>query len=255
MNNQRWNIAQTSERKFWSKFSNETLMEGFDTPYKERAKYFMNGIKNLKTLNNKTKILQVGGASLDVINYICVGDKYAIDPLADYFKEKFRLNYEKKNIKFVKGIGEELPYEDRTFDIVLLANVIDHVQSPKKVLSETRRVLKDDGIIYLEINTMTAGFKAIAKAYSWIVKMFGKIFNINHPYMFTISGMKRLLEKSNFEIIKEEIGIDFYEGYNNIEEFKLAKKNSLKFKIRLLAKLDMYGELMFLCFCKKIIKN
>ena len=40
-----------------------------------------------------------------------------------------------------------LPYEAKSFDIVLMVNALHQVSSPEKVLSEIHRVLKDGGIL------------------------------------------------------------------------------------------------------------
>ena len=41
----------------------------------------------------------------------------------------------------------DLPYEDRSFDAVVMLNALDQVAEPEKALQEAARVLKDDGIL------------------------------------------------------------------------------------------------------------
>lgn len=45
------------------------------------------------------------------------------------------------------GTAEKLPYEDRFFDIVILSEVLEHVFDPKKVMKESLRVLKREGLV------------------------------------------------------------------------------------------------------------
>lgn len=40
-----------------------------------------------------------------------------------------------------------LPYAEKTFDVVIVANALHIVSQPEKALSEIRRVLKDDGLL------------------------------------------------------------------------------------------------------------
>lgn len=47
------------------------------------------------------------------------------------------------------GVGERLPYEDASFDVVLLDNVLEHVEDRERTLDEVRRVLRPQGILYL----------------------------------------------------------------------------------------------------------
>jgi len=54
-----------------------------------------------------------------------------------------------EGFKFVQVDGEELPFADQSFDVVVSNHVIEHMANADKHLSETGRVLKDGGIVYL----------------------------------------------------------------------------------------------------------
>jgi 2-polyprenyl-3-methyl-5-hydroxy-6-metoxy-1,4-benzoquinol methylase len=49
----------------------------------------------------------------------------------------------------VGAIGERLPFPDRSFDVVLSRQVLEHVQSPGAVIREAYRVLKPGGCFFL----------------------------------------------------------------------------------------------------------
>lgn len=46
--------------------------------------------------------------------------------------------------------GHDLPFTDASFDVVITQAVLEHVVDPIRCVSEIRRVLKDDGLIYAE---------------------------------------------------------------------------------------------------------
>lgn len=50
---------------------------------------------------------------------------------------------------FAAAVGEQLPFSDATFDLVVLDQVIEHVADQRKVLAEAMRVVKPGGAIYL----------------------------------------------------------------------------------------------------------
>jgi ubiquinone/menaquinone biosynthesis C-methylase UbiE len=50
---------------------------------------------------------------------------------------------------FRVGRGEQLPFDDETFDAILSFDVFEHVQDPARVLAECRRVLKSGGRAFL----------------------------------------------------------------------------------------------------------
>ncbi|MBR2677208.1 MAG: class I SAM-dependent methyltransferase [Solobacterium sp.] len=52
-----------------------------------------------------------------------------------------------KNLRFEVADASNLPYEDNSFDAVLIANALHIVPDPKKVLEEIDRVLRPEGIL------------------------------------------------------------------------------------------------------------
>ena len=57
------------------------------------------------------------------------------------------------NINYQVGIAENLPYQNRTFDVVICVDVLEHVSDYCQVVSEIYRVLKPGGIfLYDTIN-------------------------------------------------------------------------------------------------------
>jgi SAM-dependent methyltransferase len=50
---------------------------------------------------------------------------------------------------FVVGVGENLPFASRSFDLITMNQVMEHVSEQSAVLGEAIRVLKDGGAIYL----------------------------------------------------------------------------------------------------------
>lgn len=53
--------------------------------------------------------------------------------------------------RLVKGVVEALPFDDKTFDFVFSIAVLEHVKNVRKALQEMNRVLKDRGIMYMNI--------------------------------------------------------------------------------------------------------
>lgn len=50
---------------------------------------------------------------------------------------------------FASALGEQLPFADATFDLVVLDQVIEHVSDQARVLGEAWRVLKPQGAMYV----------------------------------------------------------------------------------------------------------
>lgn len=52
-----------------------------------------------------------------------------------------------RDIAYHIGVGEALPYDDASFDVVVCVDVLEHVEDLSKVVSEIARVLRPGGIL------------------------------------------------------------------------------------------------------------
>ena len=98
-----------------------------------------------------------------------------------------------KRISIVKkGIGEEIPFENESFDVVLSFNALDHSVNPFKVIQEIRRVLRKDGDFLLWIYVLRNHYQ--------LLQGFLNKVDSPHPYHFTPSQILKLLGEGSFEI-------------------------------------------------------
>ena len=92
------------------------------------------------------------------------------------------------------GMLEPDAYDERSFDVVTLNHVIEHVPNPAEVLACCHRILDHQG--WLIISTPNAR--------SWCHRRFGRDWLCleppRHLNIFTISSMKRLAESAGFHV-------------------------------------------------------
>jgi SAM-dependent methyltransferase len=97
-------------------------------------------LKKLSTHSNP-KILIIGGGAVGVG--------------VEVFYNKYRNNivsfdvYDSAHVDFI-GDANHTPFENDSFDFVLIQAVLEHVENPNKVVSEIYRILNDQGLIYAE---------------------------------------------------------------------------------------------------------
>ncbi len=246
---ERWDIAHISEEEFWNDFTTDSLLKRTFERYEKKAEILLEEWTKYITVSKNTKILQIGCGPEDVINHFKKGKRYSIDPLADFYKKKFRFDY--KLTHLTKAQGEAIPFPDRYFDIVILINVLDHTYMPEKVLDEINRVLKDKGVFHFENYIFQKKFVNLAKTWSVLKKTFlKKIYNIHHPYMFTKNDLK-VLVSDKFKIFYEEIGRDIG-NYENIEELEKAVINSDDPKLFIPGIFGLIGTFNYTIICKKV---
>jgi 2-polyprenyl-6-hydroxyphenyl methylase/3-demethylubiquinone-9 3-methyltransferase len=105
------------------------------------------------------------------------------------------------DIKYEKGVGEDIPYADASFDFVFCCDVLEHVQDLPKVISEISRVLKPGGVfIYDTLNrTFISKLVAIKIWQEWKRWAFMPP-NIHVWEMFIKPDeIKKLLQKNGFD--------------------------------------------------------
>jgi len=88
---------------------------------------------------------------------------------------------------------DAIPFSNETFDIVLFTEVIEHLQKPRRILSEINRVLKSNGKLVLStpnLNSVTNRFRVVVK----------KPKRFHGVKGYTSKELKTLLEDTNFII-------------------------------------------------------
>jgi SAM-dependent methyltransferase len=94
-------------------------------------------------------VLEVGSGAHGLIFYFG-GKGVGVDPLAVSYASLFPLW--QSDVPTVAGLGEQLPFGDGVFDVVLCDNVVDHAQFPGRIVEELVRVLAPGGLLYFTVN-------------------------------------------------------------------------------------------------------
>lgn len=97
-----------------------------------------------------------------------VGSVVGLDPSSILIAKARELRQAIPNLSFDEGDGRALPYEDASFDAVVLHTVLTHVPQPEGVLSEAFRVLRPGGSIaafdgdYATVSVSNGSFDPLA---------------------------------------------------------------------------------------------
>ena len=92
--------------------------------------------------------------------------------------------------------AHNLQFEDDYFDVVYCLDVVEHCENPYRVLSEIKRVLKRDGILYLSVPNIYRFHRLLC---FWLNRRTSVDFS--HLYCFDKSVMSQLLGKLGMSII------------------------------------------------------
>ena len=119
------------------------------------------------------------------------------------------------------GAGEELPYEDGTFDLVTAFDVVEHMDDDLAGLSEMRRVLRPGGRVLLFVPTF--------------MFLWGLQDEVsNHRRRYRLPELRRVLEQAGFEIERSTyanitffLPILFVRKFMRLTGIKTATENSI----------------------------
>ncbi len=165
-------------------------------------------INKICDINSNKVILDVGCGISTVLHYI-KGERHGIDPLADQYKELYCYP---DAIDIRKGLGEEIPFPDKYFDIVFCSNVLDHVTDPEKTIKEIHRVLRRNGNFILTViifkekkDRKMAHPHSLRKqdVYLLMENKFKPIFEKEQPWI----GLRRYINGLNESLNKELVMI------------------------------------------------
>lgn len=104
----------------------------------------------------KMKILDVGtGPGFFAINLALAGHEVTAVDVTEHMLWHAKANAESygAQVNFVLHRGEELPFDDDSFDLIVSRNVVWNLEYPEQALSEWKRVLKPGGrMVYFDAN-------------------------------------------------------------------------------------------------------
>lgn len=105
---------------------------------------------------------------------------------------------EEKGLDVVPGTLEEARFADACFDVVVLNHVLEHVEAPKPLLAEIRRILKDDGLLAIGVPNAGSLMATLigARWASWRPEQ--------HRWHFTPDTLTALLKTVGFDVIHRE---------------------------------------------------
>ena len=175
-------------------------------------------IETIRPIPAAARVLEVGSGAHGLIFFFDAADRIGVDPLADHYRELFPAW--QKRARTLAAFGENLPFEDSSFDVVLSDNVVDHAENPRRIVEEMARVLRPGGLLYFTVNFHHPIYHWAATAHSgW--RALGVPFEItpfaDHTVHLTLDAARRLFAGLSLKILSES---------DNIEEARRGWRNA-----------------------------
>ncbi|MFP4845196.1 class I SAM-dependent methyltransferase [Winogradskyella sp. PE311] len=177
-----------------------------DVLFKEHAK-----VRNLVEQNTTNgNILEVGSGYGFLVNGFDTKkwNKYAVEPsphASRYLRENSKVNIQ--NTTFENAI-----FKDNYFDVIVLFDVIEHIQNPQFFFNRIKEILKPDGYVYIGTGNIESLNAKIAQKH-WAY--FG---SWEHISFFTKKSIKFLLSSNDMKLVKI-VKRPYKIGFHNYSSF------------------------------------
>ena len=107
-------------------------------------------LESLQPIEPDARVVEVGSGAHGLIFYFGAAHGIGVDPLAVNYGSLFPRW--QRRAQTIAAVGESLPFADQSFDVVLCDNVVDHAESPRKIVGELARILVHGGLLYFTVN-------------------------------------------------------------------------------------------------------
>lgn len=143
---------------------------------------------------------------------LCTGTGLIAKHVADSSKEMVASDFAEKMIKeamkgdipdnlfFQQADATQIPFENNSFDIIIISNALHIIPNPEKALSEIHRVLRPDGIL-IAPNFLGHRIGRKARFLTKILSLVGVVFEVT----WDENGYAAFLEKNGWRIISSEV--------------------------------------------------
>jgi ubiquinone/menaquinone biosynthesis C-methylase UbiE len=204
---------------------NQRIAENYDSWYETKAGKYFDSLENvlmidlLKPHPGQT-LLDIGcGTGNHLKLFQDMGLKVTgIDP-SFYMLKKAKEKLKDKTSLFI-GIGENLPFEDKAFDLCIIFTTLEFCQNPLLLLKEAERVTSQK--IFLGVLNSFSFLSLQRRIKGWI-----KPSIYSKARFFNIRELKRLIEKLFESKSIEWGGVIFFpcSGFRWVDKILFFKKN------------------------------
>lgn len=166
-------------------------------------------LETFQPIEADARVIEVGSGAHGLIFYFGLQHGIGVDPLAVSYKSLFPRW--QNCAPTVAAVGEALPFHDQSFDVVLCDNVVDHAESPSRIVRELVRILKPGGLLFFTVNVHHSVYAVAAGVHStW--RAAGVSYEVgpfaDHTTHLTIEAAERLFRGLPLRILSAKSNID-----------------------------------------------
>lgn len=192
--------SETVLSRYSSKYFKEEYLPYLEKNRKDILNHYRNICTRIRELTNKreVRLLEIGcGTGL----LLHVAQEFGLKSIGIEYNESM-VEYGIKNFgaNIIKGDINTTTFEESSFDVIIMADVIEHLFDPLGTLKYCNKLLVSSGVLFLSTPNID----------SQLFQQLGAKWDIigpsEHLYYFNIYTIKSILNKSGFSIVQASYG-------------------------------------------------
>jgi len=96
-------------------------------------------------------------------------------------------------IEVLTGALEEAGFPERSFDVIVMNDVLEHLEDPKSTIRHARKILKNDGVLYVSTPDIDSALSRLLGARWWGINLF-------HLVYFSRTTLEKMFEEVGFKV-------------------------------------------------------
>jgi SAM-dependent methyltransferase len=158
---------------------------------------------------NDARVLEVGSGAHGLVFYFGTTQRVGVDPLACDYAALFPAW--QASARTIAAYGEQLPFANGSFNVVLCDNVVDHAEAPADIVREIARVLAPAGLLYFTVNFHHPIYSVAARLHdTWNAA--GLHYEIgpfaDHTVHLTLESAQRLFDDLPLRVLSEHYDVE-----------------------------------------------
>lgn len=189
----------------------------------DTLRFYLDRVSKEEMFKDK-KVLDIGcGAGGKTLFYASQGvEKVWGIEVVDHYEEEANTLAQKKGLEdkfeFVLGDAANIPFDDNSFDTIIMNDAMEHVDEPLEVLRECHRVLKPGGRLYVNFPPYYHPFGAHLSdviGFPW-VHLFFSDETLIQVYKDLVKDLPDGESRINFRISKNREGKEYFSYINRM---------------------------------------
>lgn len=153
-----------------------------------------------KVIKNKNVLEIATGPGLLALHVASSAKSMIATDYSEGMIREAKKNDHPANLRFEVADATNLPYEDNSFDVVIIANALHVMPDPEKALEEIHRVLRPRGIL-IAPNFVNHGKGVVSRLWSGVLKAVG----ISFEHQWSADGYNAFLEEHGWRVVNHKL--------------------------------------------------